>query len=85
MDDPVWDHSVFTKNRERLLAGDIAQAFFEGVLVQTLQAHLLSNERFTVDGTWIEAWAGQKSFKKKTGAAGPPPDDPGNPTVDFRS
>ena len=84
MDDPVWDHSVFTKNRERLLAGDIAQAFFERVLVQARQAHLLSNEHFTVDGTLIEAWAGHKSFKKKTGSAGPPPDDPGNPTVNFR-
>jgi transposase len=84
MDDPVWDHSVFTKNRERLLAGDIAQAFFERVLAQARQAHLLSNEHFTVDGTLIEAWAGQKSFKKKTGPAGPPPDDPGNPTVNFR-
>lgn len=84
MDDPVWDHSVFTKNRERLRAGDIAQAFFERVLVQARQAHLLSHEHFTVDGTLIEAWAGQKSFKKKTGPAGPPPDDPGNPTVDFR-
>ena len=84
MDDPVWDHSVFTKNRERLLAGDIAQAFFERVLAQARQAHLLSNDHFTVDGTLIEAWAGQKSFKKKPHAAGPPPDDPGNPTVNFR-
>ena len=84
MDDPVWDHSVFTKNRERLLAGDIAQAFFERVLAQARQAHLLSTEHFTVDGTLIEAWAGQKSFKKKTGSAGPPLDDPGNPTVNFR-
>src|SRR3989441_2144278 len=84
MDDLVWDHSVFTKNRERLLAGDIAQAFFERVLAQARHAHLLSNEHFTVDGTLIEAWAGQKSFKNKTGPAGPPPDDPGNPTVNFR-
>jgi transposase len=84
MDDLVWDHSVFTKNRERRLAGDIAEAFFERVLAQARHAHLLSNEHFTVDGTLIEAWAGQKSFKKKTDAAGPPPDDPGNPTVNFR-
>jgi transposase len=84
MDDPVWDHSVFTKNRERLLAGDIAQAFFERVLAQARDAHLLSTEHFTVDGTLIEAWAGQKSFQKKPARPAPPPDDPGNPTVDFR-
>src|SRR5206468_12236503 len=71
MDDPVWDHSVFTKNRERVLA-------------QARQAHLLSNEHFTADGTLFEAWAGHKSFKNKTGTGGPPPDDPGNPTVNFR-
>lgn len=84
LDDPIWDPTVFTKNRERLLAGDIAQAFFDRVLAQARQRHLLSSEHFTVDGTLIEAWAGQKSFKKTTAAAGPAPDDPGNPTVDFR-
>jgi transposase len=82
MDDPVWDATVFTKNRERLLRGDIARAFFERVLAQAQGRQLLSAEHFTVDGTLIEAWAGLKSFKKK-GAAGPPPDDPGNPTVNF--
>jgi transposase len=82
MDDPVWDPTVFTKNRERLLRGDIARAFFERVLAQAQGRQLLSGEHFTVDGTLIEAWAGLKSFKKK-GAAGPPPDDPGNPTVNF--
>jgi transposase len=82
MDDPVWDPTVFTKNRERLLRGDIARAFFERVLAQAQSRHLLSGEHFTVDGTLIEAWAGLKSFKRK-GTRPSPPDDPGNPTVDF--
>ena len=83
MDDPVWDATVFTKNRDRLLEGDIAAAFFEKVLSQARQQGLLSAEHFTVDGTLIEAWASQKSFKNKSEASGPPSDDPGNPTVDF--
>ena len=83
MDDPVWDATVFTKNRERLLAGDIAQAFFTRVLAQARQRGLLSDEHFTVDGTLIEAWASLKSFKQKGAADVPPPDDPGNPTVNF--
>ncbi|HEX9478946.1 MAG TPA: IS5 family transposase [Methylomirabilota bacterium] len=82
MDDPVWDATVFTKNRERLLAGDIAQAFFDRALAQARQRGLLSDEHFTVDGTLIEAWASLKSFKRKD-APSEPPDDPGNPTVDF--
>src|SRR5512134_1327138 len=77
MDDRVWDPTVFTKNRERWLRGDIARAFFERVLAQAQGHQLLSAEHFTVDGTLIEAWAGLKSFKKK-GPGGPPPDDPGN-------
>jgi transposase len=83
MDDTVWDATVFTKNRERLLAGDIAQAFFARVLAQARQRGLLSDEHFTVDGTLIEAWASLKSFKKTGASDGPPPDDPGNPTVNF--
>jgi transposase len=83
MDDPVWDATVFTKNRERLLQGDIARSFFERVLAQAKAQHLLSAEHFTVDGTLIEAWAGLKSFKPKGAAPSPPPDDPGNPTVNF--
>src|SRR5438034_5455406 len=83
MDDQVWDATVFTKNRERLLAGDIAQAFFTRVLAQARQRSLLSDEHFTVDGTLIEAWASLKSFKPKNAPSGPPPDDPGNPTVNF--
>ena len=84
LDDAVWDVTVFTKNRERLLQGEIAQAFFDRVLAQAEQRHLLSDEHFSVDGTLIQAWAGQKSFQPKDQGRQPPPDDPGNPTVDFR-
>ena len=83
MDDEIWDATVFSKNRERLLEADVARLFFEKVLGQARQNHLLSNEHFTVDGTLIEAWAGLKSFKKKTEGKQQPPDDPGNPTVNF--
>ena len=84
LDDPVWDATVFTKNRDRLLDGDIAQAFFDQVLAHARAQQLLSDEHFTVDGTLIEAWAGQKSFKvKRPAAPAVPVDDPGNPTVDF--
>ena len=84
-DDPVWDATVFTKNRDRLLAGDVAQAFFEAVLAQAKAKRLLSAEHFTVDGTLIEAWASQKSLVRR----GEPErrdsdDDQGNPTVNFR-
>ncbi len=65
MDDRVWDVTVFTKNRNRLLEGEIAEGFFEAVLDQAREAGLLSDEHFTVDGTMIEAWAGQKSFRPK--------------------
>jgi hypothetical protein len=85
MDDPIWDSSTFGKNRERLLEGDRAHAFFEQVLAQAREHDLLSDDHFTVDGTLIEAWAGQKSFKhKQTVPTDEPPDDPGNPSVDFR-
>src|SRR2546428_801356 len=83
MDDPIWDPTVFTKNRERLLKGDIAQAFSRRVLELARSRDLLSVEHFTVDGTLIEAWAGQKSFKKRGAPPSDPPEDPGNPTVDF--
>jgi transposase len=82
MDDPVWDVTVFTKNRERLLRGDVAEAFFQRVLELARREQLLSDEHFSVDGTLIQAWAGQKSFVR-TGTTPPPPDDPGNPTVNF--
>jgi transposase len=65
LDDPVWDATVFSKNRKRLLEGDVAEAFFQAVVVQAREAGLLSDEHFTVDGTLIEAWAGQKSFRPK--------------------
>ena len=82
MDDAVWTPTTFTKNRERLLAGDVARAFFEDVVEQARGRRLLSDEHFTVDGTLLEAWAGQKSFRRKDQPP-TPPDDPGNPTVNF--
>jgi transposase len=66
MDEPVWNHAVFSKNRERLLNGEVARSFFHRVLDQA-QGYL-SDEHFTVDGTLIEAWASQKSFQKKDGS-----------------
>src|SRR5215467_15421595 len=63
MDEPVWNHAVFSKNRERLLNQDVAREFFRRVLAEA-KPHL-SDEHFTVDGTLIEAWASQKSFQKK--------------------
>jgi transposase len=82
MDDPIWNATVFTKNRERLLAGEIARAFFDRVVAQARDRGLLSDEHFTVDGTLVEAWASLKSFKRKDAPAAPP-EDPGNPTVNF--
>ncbi len=63
IDDPVWNHAVFSKNRDRLLNQDLAQRFFAQVKAQA--TGLMSDEHFTVDGTLIEAWAGQKSFSRK--------------------
>jgi len=84
IDDPVWDPTVFTKNRDRLLRGEIAEGFFKAVVEQARAQGLLSDEHFTVDGTLIEAWASHKSFQRKDHPAEhPPPDDPGNPSVDF--
>jgi transposase len=85
MDDPVWDPTVFSKNRERMMEADVARAFFEEVGQLARDEGLMSNEHFTVDGTLIEAWASQKSFKPKAEAKQPPRDsDPGNPSVNFR-
>lgn len=67
MDDPVWAPTVFSKNRDRLLDGDIAQEFFHEVVALARRRNLLSDEHFTVDGTLIEAWASQKSFRRKDG------------------
>ena len=83
MDEPVWVPTVFSKNRDRLLEADIADRFFDGVLKQAREADLLSDEHFSVDGTLIEAWASQKSFQRKDSGDVPPPEDPGNPTVNF--
>ena len=82
LDEPVWDVTVFTKNRDRLLDGNVAREFLIEVVSQAREKNLTSDEHFTVDGTLIEAWASLKSFHRK-GETNPPPDDPGNPTVDF--
>jgi transposase len=82
-DDPVWVPSVFSKNRDRLMEGDVAQKFFDRILEQAAAANLTSDEHFSVDGTLIEAWASQKSFQRKDQPEQPPPDDPGNPTINF--
>lgn len=81
MDDPIWHPTTFTKNRDRLLEGDIARAFFDGVVALAKSKDLMSDEHFTVDGTLIEAWAGQKSFVPKNGP--PSGDGSSNPTIDF--
>src|ERR1700758_181540 len=65
MDDGVWDATVFSKNRDRLLEADIARLFFQAVVEEARVLGLLSDEHFSVDGTLIEAWASQKSFQKK--------------------
>jgi transposase len=83
LDDRIWDVTVFSKNRQRLLAGEIDVKFFQGILARAKEKGLLSEEHFTVDGTLIEAWASQKSFQTKDRPTAPP-DDPGNPTVNFR-
>src|ERR1022692_206457 len=82
LDEPVWDVTVFTKNRDRLLDGDVAREFLCEVVKQAQEKNLTSDEHFTVDGTLIEAWASLKSFQRKD-QTNPPPDDPGNPTVNF--
>ena len=83
MDDAVWDPTVYTKNRQRLLEADVAKKFFSLVVEQARSRDLMSDEHFTVDGTLLEACASLKSFQK-AGAETTPPDDPGsNPTVDF--
>ena len=90
MDDDVWDVTVFTKNRDRLLKGKVARKCFDLVVDEARALDLVSDEHFTVDGTLLEACAGLKCFKDqsninkdKAGVDAAPPDDPGNPTVDF--
>jgi transposase len=82
MDDKVWDHSVFSKNRDRLLAGEVSHRFFAQVLSQAKGAGLLSKEHFSVDGTLIEAVGSHKSYRPKD-EDGPPGGGGRNPTVDF--
>src|SRR6478609_3817967 len=83
LDEPVWDVTVFTKNRNRLLEGDVAREFLSEVVKQAQSKRLTSDEHFTVDGTLIEAWASLKSFQRKDQQPTPPPEDPGNRSVDF--
>lgn len=89
LDDDIWNHSTFTKNRDRLLEGEIAQRFFEEVLAMAKQQGLVSQEHFTVDGTIIEAWASHKSFQPKESDSDDqdPPDRSGgskNPDADYK-
>ncbi|MFN2604530.1 MAG: transposase, partial [Gemmatimonadaceae bacterium] len=83
--EPPFDHSTFSKNRARQMAHKVAREFFDAVVWQAQRRKLLSEEHFTVDGTLIEAWASLKSFKPKQRDKDKqdPPDDPGNPTVNF--
>src|SRR5207245_2831393 len=72
VDDPVWDHSTFSKNRDRLLEADVAAKFLEAVLRHPKVKRFLSEEHFSVDGTLVEAWASLKSFRAKDGSDEPP-------------
>jgi transposase len=87
-DDPAWDHSTFSKNRDRLLAGEIAARFLAAILAQPRVKRLLSTDHFSVDGTLIEAWASMKSFKPRESGDGDPPAPPPpagrNAEVDFK-
>jgi hypothetical protein len=82
IDDPVWDHSTFSKNRDRLLEGDVATRFLATPLDRPKVRRLLSSEHFSVDGTLIQAWAGMKSFRPK-GGDDEPPGGGRNPSLDF--
>jgi len=83
LDEEVWDATTFTKNRDRLMDADVAKEFLAQVVARADAQGWISNEHFTVDGTLLEAWAGQKSFQRKEKQDAPPGDDPGNPTVNF--
>lgn len=84
LDEEVWDPTTFSKNRDRLLGADVAKEFLAQVVAQAGAQGLTSDEHFTVDGTLLEAWASLKSFQPKQEKPSPPPDDPGNPSVNFR-
>lgn len=81
--DPVFDHSTFSKNRDRLLEHDVTRAFFEAVRAEARRRHLLSSEHFTVDGTLLEAWASLKSMRPRDDGNEPPSGGGKNRTVDF--
>ena len=84
LEEPAFDHSTFSANRERLMEHEVAAKFFQAVVKQAKSRRLMSDEHFTVDGSLIEAWASLKSFKRKDGSGkDQPPDDPGNAAVDF--
>jgi transposase len=84
LDEEVWDATVFTKNRDRLLEAEVAKLFLAEVVEQAREKGFTSDEHFTVDGTLLEAWAGAKSFQRKDGKNPPSSDDdPSNPTVNF--
>jgi transposase len=83
LDEEVWDATTFTKNRDRLLEAEVAKEFLNKVVERARATGLTSDEHFTVDGTLLEAWASLKSFQPKGQKSTLPPDDPGNPTVDF--
>src|SRR5450755_849306 len=83
LDEAVWDATTFTKNRDRLLEAAVAKEFLAQVVEQARAGGLISDEHFTVDGTLLEAWASLKSFQPKDKQDGSPPDDTGNPTVNF--
>src|SRR5262249_52949605 len=83
LDEAVGDATVFTKNRERWLAGDVARGLLEQVVAEARARHLLSSEHFSVDGTLLGAWGRLKSSQRKDAPAGRPPADPRKPTIDF--
>src|ERR1039457_2668183 len=83
LDEEVWNPTVFTKNRDRLLEAEVAKQFLAQVVGQARAKGWTSDEHFTVDGTLLEAWGGAKSFQRKAGKNPPSSDDPGNPTVNF--
>ncbi len=85
IDDVVWDHSTFSKNRDRLLEGAVAARFLSAIMAQARVKRLLSNDHFSVDGTLVEAWASMKSFRpKEDGPDDPAPPEGRNPDADFR-
>jgi transposase len=84
VDEPVWDHSTFSKNRDRFLEADIARELFETIIEQARMTGLLSDEHFSVDGTLIQAWASHRSFRPKDDSDGPPSGAGRNAPRDYR-